>query len=43
MIALRIEPDAVRALFDAWCLGLTEAQLLTAREPHVPLTLTFPI
>jgi transcriptional regulator with XRE-family HTH domain len=36
VIGLRIEPDAVRALFDAWCLGLTEAQLLTAREPHVP-------
>jgi hypothetical protein len=33
---LRIEPDAVRALFDQWCLGLTEGQLRMTREPRVP-------
>ena len=36
VVGLRLEPQAVRALFDQWCLGLTEGQLRMAREPHVP-------
>lgn len=36
VIGLRIEPDKVRALFDQWCLGLTEGQLRMKREPRIP-------
>ena len=35
VMALRIEPDAVRALFEQWTIGLTEGQLRLAREPTV--------
>lgn len=36
VIGLRVEPDTVRALFEQWCLGLTEGQLRMAREPRLP-------
>lgn len=36
VIGERVEPDFVRALFEQWCLGLTEGQLQLAREPRVP-------
>jgi hypothetical protein len=35
VIGLRVEPEKVRALFDQWCLGLTEHQL-RSREPNLP-------
>ncbi len=35
VIGLRITPEAVRALFDQWSLGLTEGQLRMHREPSV--------
>ncbi len=36
VIGVRVEPDFVRALFEQWCLGLTEGQLQLAREPGMP-------
>ncbi len=35
VIGVRVEPDTVRALFEQWCLGLTEGQLQMAREPRM--------
>jgi hypothetical protein len=34
VMGLRVEPETVRELFDQWCQGLTEGQLLR-REPRV--------
>jgi hypothetical protein len=34
VMGLRVEPEIVRELFDQWCQGLTEGQLLK-REPRV--------
>jgi hypothetical protein len=36
VIGLRVEPETVRALFEQWCLGLTEGQLRMDGEPHMP-------
>src|SRR5262245_16674590 len=36
VIGLRVEPETVRALFEQWCLGLTEGQLRMEREPRLP-------
>ena len=36
VIGLRLEPEAVRGLFEQWCLGLTEGQLRMKREPRIP-------
>jgi transcriptional regulator with XRE-family HTH domain len=35
VVGLRIEPKAVRDLFDQWCLGLTEGQLRMKQSPNV--------
>ncbi len=42
VIGVRAEPDVVRALFDQWCLGLTEGQLRMSREPRVPRATEIP-
>lgn len=36
VIALRIEPETVRGLFEQWCLGLIEGELQMKREPRLP-------
>lgn len=36
VIALRVTPETVRALFDQWTVGLTGGQLRMTREPTVP-------
>ena len=36
VVGVRVDPDVVRALFEQWCLGLTEGQLQMTREPRLP-------
>ena len=36
VVGVRVDPDVVRALFEQWCLGLTDGQLQMTREPRLP-------
>ncbi|MEP6862944.1 MAG: helix-turn-helix transcriptional regulator [Deltaproteobacteria bacterium] len=36
VVGVRVDPDVVGALFEQWCLGLTEGQLQMTREPRLP-------